>query len=125
MDSLCLETLIGDHARELTLPYQLVLNNLWIVLSLQTEPSHPEMCQTVNLSHICAGHGECKLPDNIISKIFELRDNFEYGAYVLRNRPTLKVFPAVLSALSPKKFQREIRLCRAEPHAADSSTSSK
>ena len=28
MDSLRLETLIGNHARELTLPYQLVLNNL-------------------------------------------------------------------------------------------------
>ena len=89
LDSLRLETLIGDHARPLTLPYQLVLNNLWILQSLQTEPSHPEMCQTVNLSYICAGHGECNLPDNIISQIFELRYNFEYSAF--------QVFPAVLT----------------------------
>ena len=96
MDSLRLETLIGDHARILTSLYQLVLNNLWILQSLQTEPSHPVMRQTVNVSYICAGHGECKLPDNIICQIFELRDNFEYGAYVLRN--TLQVSPEVLSA---------------------------
>ena len=110
MDSLRFETLIGDHAREITLLYQLVLNNLWFC-SLQIEPSHPEICQTVNLSCICAGHDLFKLPDNIISQIFELCDDFEHGAYVLGN--TLQVFPAVLSAadwLLPKKFQREICL---------------
>ena len=58
MDSLRLETLIGDHGREVTLPYQLVLNNLWILQSLQIESSHPEMCQTINFSCIFAGHAE-------------------------------------------------------------------